>query len=361
MKKLLILGIPFNYQQGGAEYQYKILEEYFKEKFDVYYLFRHPKPLSGKKYLVYNYRFRQRYNPNVFTDAPVIYRLIKKISPDVIYKRSINYITAVGVLYAKLNNIKMVLHIAHQENVEKLKFQQKIKTIFLLINQIIKKYVIRNTSMIICQAEYQNTLLQKNFRRNCNLCLPNLHPIPDSKIVKRPPVKIVWIANFKQWKQPELFIELAEKFQDDQNIKFTMIGRPASGAWQRRLTKKINQLPNLEYRGELPIDEVNQILSESHIFVNTSINEGFPNTYIQAWMREVPVVALNCDPDNLIKTNKIGFHSKTFRQMIDDVKYLIKNKSVMEKMGKRANNYARETFSTSKAIKIVNLIEDTLN
>ena len=97
MKKLLILGAHFDYQKGGAEYQYKILEDYLKEKYAIYYLFRHPEPLNRENFLNYDYRFRKRYNPNLYTDAAVIYRLIKKISPDIIYKRGVNYIAAVGV------------------------------------------------------------------------------------------------------------------------------------------------------------------------------------------------------------------------------------------------------------------------
>ena len=43
-KKLLVLAAPFDYYQGGSEYQYKILEQYLKERYEVFYLFRHPAP-----------------------------------------------------------------------------------------------------------------------------------------------------------------------------------------------------------------------------------------------------------------------------------------------------------------------------
>jgi glycosyltransferase involved in cell wall biosynthesis len=359
MKKLLFLSAPFEYYKGGSEYQYKVLEHNFKERYEIYYLFRHPTSLSDKRYINYDYKVRKSYNGYLYTDSLVIYRLIKELSPNIIYKRGVNYISAIGVYYAKLNKAKMILHIASQNDVEKFKLQFKKNIIFEFVNQYIAKYAINNADQIICQARYQKILLEKNYGRSCNLIIPNFHPIPEDKFDKTPLIKIVWVANFKQLKQPELFLKLAEDFQDNHNIKFIMIGRPGAGTWQKRLSDKMNRLSNLEYRGELSIDDVNRVLSESHIFVNTSQYEGFPNTYIQAWMRKVPVVALNVDPDDIIKTQRIGFHSKTVEQMEQDVKKLVDNEKLRKKMGEKSRKFACNTFSTSSIDKLINLIEQS--
>ena len=359
MKKILFLGPAFDYNKGGAEYQYKILEQYLNEKYDIFYLFKHPTLLHEKKYITYDYMFRKYWNPNIYTDIFVIYRLIKRLSPDIIYKQGVNYIAAVGVHYAKLHNIPMILHIASLRDVETLKCRFRARAIFDFLNLNIAKYVIRNASEIICQAMYQNILLQSNYGRTCDLVLPNFHPIPENTIKKTLPIKIVWIANLKPLKQPELFIELADHFKDKQNIKFIMIGRPESGTWQRSLFEKMSRLFNIEYIGELPIKEVNEVLSESHILVNTSEYEGFSNTYIQAWMRKVPVVTLNSDPDDVIKEKEIGFHSKNFDQMVQDVKKLIENEKLREEMGERSQKFALQTFSVSNISRFVDLIEQT--
>ncbi len=127
-----------------------------------------------------------------------------------------------------------------------------------------------------------------------------------------------------------------------------MIGRKNSGKWQNELEIKIAKLNNLNYLEEKSIEEINRILSNSHIFVNTSLYEGFPNTYIQAWMRETPVVALNVDPDDLLKEKKIGFHSRSFDQMVKHLKYLIVNENARKEMGKRARDYAIENYTFEK-------------
>ncbi len=183
-------------------------------------------------------------------------------------------------------------------------------------------------------------------------------------MVKVLPVRVLWIANIKPFKQAELFVDLAYHFREDDSLSFIMIGRPAAGGYRARnyqagLEKQMQRLSNLEYKGELPIDEVDDLLGESHIFVNTSLYEGGPPiTFIQAWMREVPTVSLNVDPDDMIKKNQLGFHSGSFEQMVKDVRFLTENKKVREEMGRNARKYALREYDIKKIVpKYVELFE----
>ena len=56
-------------------------------------------------------------------------------------------------------------------------------------------------------------MLKNNFGRECDIVVPNFCPKPKNIIKKKNPIKLVWIANFKKLKRPELFIKLAEKFK----------------------------------------------------------------------------------------------------------------------------------------------------
>jgi glycosyltransferase involved in cell wall biosynthesis len=98
----------------------------------------------------------------------------------------------------------------------------------------------------------------------------------------------------------------------------------------------------LTYLGEKSNDQINRILGVSHILVNTSDYEGFPNTFIQAWLHEVPVVSLHVDPDNVLTRQGLGFHSGGLDRLVQDTRNLIENTDLRTRIGKKARAYALE-------------------
>jgi glycosyltransferase involved in cell wall biosynthesis len=137
-----------------------------------------------------------------------------------------------------------------------------------------------------------------------------------------------------------------------------MMGRLASRKHQRRLAPRLEGAKNLRYLGEMPIDEVNRILAESHILVNTSDYEGFPNTFVQAWFREVPVVSLHVDPDDILKREGLGFHSGDFETLVRDTRRLIEDTDLRTHMGRRARAYAVENHSLMRNLdKVARFLE----
>ncbi len=266
---------------------------------------------------------------------------LDSIQPDMIYQRGGSALTGIAAEYCRTRgSCKLIWHIAGQTDVTPSQFEWDRSLIFRYVDKKLLEYGIKNASYIIGQAAYQDELLQENYGRGCDLIVPNFHPVPKHEIRKEDPVRVIWVANLKSLKQPEIFIHLVTMLHHRRDVRFVMIGRPASGHWQTRLEKEMAKLSNLSYIGERPIDEVNQILTESHVLVNTSLYEGFPNTFIQAWFRRVPVVSLNVDPDDILKENGIGLHSRSLDGLARDTERLIDDRALRESMGEQAQQYA---------------------
>ena len=210
----------------------------------------------------------------------------------------------------------------------------------------------------MAQTEYQGSLLLKNYKRKLTAIIPNFHPKPEKEIVKESPIKILWVANLKPFKRPEIFVRLAKDLSGLKDVKFQMIGScAATNLSYTKLLSEIESLDNLEYLGGKSQDEVNEHLSKAHIFVNTSDCEGFANTFIQAWMRKVPVVSLTVNPDNILESHKVGYCSNTYEKLVTDVSELIKNNDLRNEMGENARQYAFENHSEKNMRRLIEVFK----
>jgi len=344
---------------GGAEYQIELLIDRIKNLYDVYYMARNITFVESKIKLINipHIELLNKFGNSFFLDATNIYKMLKKINPDIIYQRVLSAYTGIAAFYAIKHNKNMIWHVSSDNNVKPFKFNLKKQIIFDYIDRKLAEYGIRNCSKIIGQTKGQSKLLKEYYARKCDAIIPNYHPYAVCEIKKENPFKILWVSNFKAMKRPELFVKLAKHFERFDNVQFSMVGRKQSKKHQTRIEDEIKNIKNLEHFGERTLEEVNELFCQAHIFINTSDFEGFPNTFIQAWMRRVPVVSLNVDPDNILKNYGIGFHSGSFEQLIKDTERLIGNEYFRNAMGERAQKYAFKNHSLANIEKIVELID----
>jgi glycosyltransferase involved in cell wall biosynthesis len=347
----------FPVMQGGAEYQtYLIARHLDPEKYNVFFISMGGEEdgmsiIDGHRiYDIKTNRLLCRLGKHYYLYYRKIKKILKKERPDIVYRRMPSSIAAIlSYLSGKLN-FKFIWACANDPDLYKFKIGG-FRNIFNDFDNFLGKYGISRAGAILVQSNFQKQMLKENFGRDCYL-VPKCLPEPDDHIIKeKNSIKVVWIANIKNAKQPEIFIALAKEFRDYPKVNFVMIGRTADNKYQQHFEESIKGLDNLEYLGEKPIEEVNRILSESHIFVNTSKYEGgAPNTFIQAWMRKIPVVSLNVNPDGILDKERIGFFSRTYKQLVKDVWFLLKNENRRKQMGEKAKKYAEEKFNINKNI-----------
>ncbi len=112
----------------------------------------------------------------------------------------------------------------------------------------------------------------------------------------------------------------------------------------------IEKLNNLEFTGELPLEEVNKRLEEADLFINTSDYEGMPNTFIQAWMRQVPVLSLTVDPDGLLQKEGLGFRAGSYERLVALTRQLLLDEEKRKRIGEKARLFAIEQFSEESVL-----------
>jgi len=251
-------------------------------------------------------------------------------------------IAGIVALYTLLRKKKLVIAIPHDMDV------QEERTSKSNVYNWLWKFDLKRANVVIAQTKYQQEMLKQNFGRD-SVIIKAFHPIGSKRIKKEIPPIVMWAARIgPEWKQPEVFLQIARAIP---NASFLMIGGPSEGGnLYDRVKAQAGDLPNLEFAGFVPHYEMGQHFDRASIFVNTSTAEGFPNTFLEAWSRYTPVVSLNIDPGEIICRNKLGFHSRTFEQMILDVRRLLENEQLRQKLGENGWRYAKQEHDLNTVV-----------
>ena len=277
-----------------------------------------------------------------------LWRVLKDADAEIYLNRGLGY-TMTTFLFAKLYGKKFVSSVSSSKDctpyeISGSNFYGSLESLKYRVNQI----GMCKADKIVVQAKYQRELLDKNFDAN-SVIVKNGHPVPTKLPQKENPPIVLWLASLKRLKQTEIFIKLA-KYCQDLNCKFILAGRSSDKGYLEELLEQMEGLLNIEYVDGVTFEQSNELIGRASIFVNTSKYEGFPNTFIQAWMERTPTVSLNVDPDDVIKKNKLGFHSASLEQMIKDVRFLVENKELREEMGRNARKYAITQHDIKKIV-----------
>lgn len=349
---------------GGAQYQIKCLLEHLVPlgRYEIHYVARRTPTenrLDGYEiHRIGDGKAVPRFG--YLSDAPALYRTLRRLNPDVIYQRIGCGYTGIAAYYARRNHCALVWHAANDTDVQLgMKVEEK-NVLRQKLERTLLSYGIRRADRIVTQTAHQAQLLLENFARQPDAVIANFHPQPAEPVDKSGPPRVVWIANLKRSKRPDAFLRLAEALRDIRDARFVMIGagavRKGESPWHTALLERVAAAANVEYRGQLSQEEVNAELARAHVFVNTSLYEGFANTFIQAWMRHAAVVSLDVNPDGIFDDETLGFHADTEDRMAAIVRRLLTDPSLRESIAGRAAAHAREVHSMKNAQRLEEII-----
>ena len=350
MMKVLIINQHFEDVIGGSELQCDIIAKNLKKMGDeiIYGIVRPRKQKynSEYKWIKINKPFALSFS-----------RILKEYQPDVVYWRYNKKFLFIATIISKYYKVKFVFATSSINDTRWFiwnkfnnydSFFKKIKIIVYNLYSNIKSLWNHIGFYFIDGVVNLNSSLCNKLPAKKEIVIHN-SMIDTIKPFKWENPYIVWVANIKRIKNPELFIELAKHFED-RNIDFLMIGKIQDSSYNF-LYKKEKLPTNFFYLGPKTLTEVNGIVKDSLFLVHTCEPEGFGNIFIQAWLHGKPTVSLYFDPENLITTHNIGFYSKNFRQLIEDVNILISDNFLRENMGIRARELATKKFNSYKNVK----------
>lgn len=276
-----------------------------------------------------------------------VFALLLKLRPSVVVVRGRSAFVFPLALFAHIFKYKFLFMIAANTNMIDLKGIPRNSTFLFHLG-------LKLTKLFVAQNITQEELLHKNYKNKRSIIIPNIWVgkslYPSNNKEKR---DILWVSNIRKIKRPSWFLELAKKMP---MYHFVMVGGPADEAIYNDCLQKAKALSNIDFKGKLSFRETNKCFTRAKLLVCTSISEGFPNTYLQAWSNGIPVVS-TFDPNNLIKEKSLGMSGSTVEELIGCIEALMTDPNAYFDMQKSINNYFK--YSHDPNIQYNKLIDFT--
>ena len=215
-----------------------------------------------------------------------VIRRLRQVGADVYYQSSASHLTGVVAWHCRRAGAKFIYGGA--SDTDFMRGQERMK---YARDRWLFRWGLAHVDAIVAQTARQAALVRKHYRCEAHI-IPNPYTLPSRRRERRADL-ILWVGGIREVKQPDRFIALARALPQ---YRFRMIGGmvgtdDTARSYFESIRSQAQSVNNLEFLGFLPVEEVEQHFDEAHVFVNTSLHEGFPNTFLQAWARGVPTVS----------------------------------------------------------------------
>jgi len=202
---------------------------------------------------------------------------------------------------------------------------------------------LRLADAVICRSSEQQAWLLDRYGLQ-GVLIRTGHPIPTPLVRARgceDTSNILWVGRIHPLKQPEMFLDLAERVPNEHFVMIVMPDDVQEALW-RRTQQRCVRLSNVTVYERIPWNEVSTHLGRAKLLVNTSTYEGFPNTFVQAALHGIPILSWAVDPDGVLSREGIGICARgSFDSLVASTRQICASPDLQGQMGKRAQDYAR--------------------
>jgi glycosyltransferase involved in cell wall biosynthesis len=281
------------------------------------------------------------------------YRFLSSERPDWLYWGGADHLWGPLVEIAKFAGVRTVFHTAFDADV------QPSRAVFRRSRWWpLYAWGLWRTDKIFVQHKGQLSMLSPRLQHKACV-LPKVCPLTPcikSHLERQP--YVAWVATMRHHKRPDFLIEIAKRAP---TVHFVVCGEPTDyqspPGFGIKMVEALTRLPNVKYLGRVPPDEAMTVIADAGLLLCTSDEEGFPNTFTQAWASGTPIVTLKVDPDNIIERMGLGAVSKTVEGAANDIQSLVDSPRRREDIAGRARRYISERHNEAVVIEIFN---DTL-
>ncbi len=276
---------------------------------------------------------------------PGLYTTLRDMKADVYYCRIRDSRHIIAWWAARKVKAKFILGLAEDLDVLSFRMRWKyyyvnhLQNLWVVIDgffcEIVYPLLLHKSDMVFAQHTGQIEILLK--RGIKSVLFPNLIDLsllPSVKPVEHDHfIYVGWIDKRKGFAE---FFEIV-KFSQGQTFKVIGPPRDKEGHFYY---EKLKSFRNVSLYGKLDHSETLCQIASSRAIISTSLMEGFPNIFIEAWAYGIPVLSLNVDPGSIIKKERLG---EVFNGDLNEMLKAIENYQYTSDFAERAKDYVERT------------------
>ncbi len=208
-------------------------------------------------------------------------------------------------------------------------------------------YGLRRADAVLVQSSAQAQTLLRSYGLKSRVAGMLVEP---PVTVPSHDLDVLWVGNIRRLKRPDRILELAAQLPQ---FSFHMVGGalPGEEALYEEVREAAANIPNLCFHGRLSYWDANEMYGRARLLVNTSDVEGFPNSYLQAWIRGVPVVTL-IDPDSVIEREGLGAATDSPAQLSGIIASLLQSRSDWQEASDRCRRFMAREFGEDRILSV---------
>ena len=266
-----------------------------------------------------------------------LFSALRRADAEVYYQSPAGAATGITARHCRHHNRRFVFRIASDANC--IPGQQLIR---LWRDRRLFEYGMRRADLIAAQTEQQRSLLGRHYGLDSERINMVAEPAEVADAAAQD-IDVLWVGSYRPVKRPEALVDIARQLP---NLRFALVGGSHGDAadYFKRVAAAARQLPNIAVLGAVPYQQVGALFDRAKVLVNTSSVEGFPNTFLQAWMRGIPV-ATTFDPDGLVGRENLGRAAAQPADLVPALAEMVANEAGRGAAATRIRAFALREYS----------------
>ena len=333
---------------GGAEVQQLLMARWLVEHgYDVSFItFDHGQP-SGEQ--IDGIRVVSAYDKNkglpgirfIYPRWAGLWSALNHASPDICYQRGAAAETGQTALWCRLRKRKFIFGAANDRDLcRDLTFLPKRREKYLF------RLGLRLADKVFTQSDNQRSMLQDSFGINSTVLRNSGGKTAAAQRETFEIRRVLWAGRFIPLKRLERLLDIAESIP---SFEFHVVGDgDTQTEYVNNLIRRAKTLKNVRLHGSVPYKAMSEFYDECGLLCSTSLHEGFPNVYIEAWASGIPVLT-SFDPDGIIQASGAGWVRQTRDEFVEVLHAICKDSSIWEKAAASArdqyNNYHQASIN----------------